>query len=172
MAIPSSFIAWRIPEEPGELQAIGSERVRHDWSDLACIHARTHTDNLKKKSFLKVFTDVFMGFPDGSVVKNLPIKQEMWFRPWVRKIPWRRKWQPHPVFSLPGKSHRQRSLEGYSLWGCKETGMTQQLNNMLNPRWVNKMIAPLWKKYYGYITKHTFQLIPIYLRTTEERRKQ
>ena len=35
------------------------------------------------------------------------------FDPWVRKIPWRRKWQPTPVF-LPGKSHGQRSLAGYS----------------------------------------------------------
>ena len=35
------------------------------------------------------------------------------FDPWVRKIPWRRKWQPTPVF-LPEKSHGQRSLEGYS----------------------------------------------------------
>ena len=40
--------------------------------------------------------------------------------PWVRKIPWRRKWQPTPVF-LPGKSHGQRSLAGYSLWGHKES---------------------------------------------------
>ena len=38
--------------------------------------------------------------------------------PWVGKIPWRRKWQPTPVF-LPGKSHRQRSLAGYSSWGHK-----------------------------------------------------
>ena len=35
---------------------------------------------------------------------------------WVRKIPWRRKWQPTPVF-LPGKSHGQRSLAVYSPWG-------------------------------------------------------
>ena len=34
------------------------------------------------------------------------------FNPWVRKIPWRRVWQPTPVF-LPGESHGQRSLEGY-----------------------------------------------------------
>ena len=34
------------------------------------------------------------------------------------------------------------------------------------------MVAPLCKKYYDYITKHTFQLIPIYLRTTDEKRKQ
>ena len=37
---------------------------------------------------------------------------------WVRKIPWRRKWQPTPVF-LPGKFHGQKSLAGYSPWGIK-----------------------------------------------------
>ena len=36
----------------------------------------------------------------------------------VRKIPWKRKWQPTPVF-LTGKSHGQRRLVGYSLWGRK-----------------------------------------------------
>ena len=36
----------------------------------------------------------------------------------VGKIPWRRKWQPIPVF-LPGKSQGQRSLTGYNWWGCK-----------------------------------------------------
>ena len=43
------------------------------------------------------------------------------FDPWVRKIPWRRKWQPTPVF-LPGKSHGQRSLEGYSPLGLQRVG--------------------------------------------------
>ena len=38
---------------------------------------------------------------------------------WDGKIPWRRAWQPTPVF-LPGGSHGQRSLAGYSLWDCKE----------------------------------------------------
>ena len=37
---------------------------------------------------------------------------------WVRKIPWRRKWQPTPVF-LPGEFHGQRSLAGYSPWSLK-----------------------------------------------------
>ena len=37
---------------------------------------------------------------------------------WVGKIPWRRTWQPTPVF-LPGESHGQRSLPGYSPWGCR-----------------------------------------------------
>ena len=40
------------------------------------------------------------------------------FDPWVGKIPWRRKWQPTPVF-LPVKSHGQKSLVGYTPWGCK-----------------------------------------------------
>ena len=40
MAAHSSFLAWRIPwtEEPGRLQPIGSQRVRHDRSDLAGMH--------------------------------------------------------------------------------------------------------------------------------------
>ena len=47
------------------------------------------------------------------------------FDPWVGKIPWRRKWQPTPVF-LPGESHGQRSLVGYSPWGRKESDMTER----------------------------------------------
>ena len=46
------------------------------------------------------------------------------FNPWVEKIPWRRAWQPTPVFS-PGESHGQRSLAGYSPWGHKESNMTE-----------------------------------------------
>ena len=67
-------------------------------------------------------------FPIGSAVKNLPAMQEiLGFNPWVRKIPWRKKWQPTPVF-LPGESHGQRSLEGYSPKVWKELGMTEKLN--------------------------------------------
>ena len=48
------------------------------------------------------------------------------FNPWIRKIPRRRKWQPTVVF-LPGKSHGQRSLVGYSLWDHKESDTTEWL---------------------------------------------
>ena len=44
--------------------------------------------------------------------------------PWVWKIPWRRAWQPTPVF-LPGESHGQRNLASYSLWGCTESDTTE-----------------------------------------------
>ena len=46
--------------------------------------------------------------------------------PWVGKISWRREWQPTPVF-LPGESHGQRRLVGYSPWGRKESDMTEEL---------------------------------------------
>ena len=46
---------------------------------------------------------------------------------WDRKIPWRREWQPTPVF-LTGKSHGWRSLVGCSAWGLKESDTTQQLH--------------------------------------------
>ena len=49
------------------------------------------------------------------------------FAPWVRKISWRRKRQPTPVF-LPGKSLGQRSLVSYSLWGRKESDTTERLS--------------------------------------------
>ena len=47
------------------------------------------------------------------------------FDPWVGKIPWRRAWQSTSVFFLPGDSHGQRCLAGYSLWGCRESVMTE-----------------------------------------------
>ena len=52
--------------------------------------------------------------------------QKIGFHLWVGKIPWRRKWQPTPVFLL-GKSHGQRSLVGYSPWSHKESDLTEQL---------------------------------------------
>ena len=48
------------------------------------------------------------------------------FYPWVRKIPWRREWQPTPVF-LPREIHRQGILAGYSPWGCKESDTSEWL---------------------------------------------
>ena len=50
------------------------------------------------------------------------------FDSWVRKTPWRRKWQPTPVF-LSEESHGQRSLAGYSPWGCKSWNYHHSLYN-------------------------------------------
>ena len=62
------------------------------------------------------------------MVKNPPANagkvRNMGSDPWVRKIPQRKKWQPTPVF-LPGESHGQRSLVGYSPWGHKVSDRTE-----------------------------------------------
>jgi len=64
----------------------------------------------------------WLGFPGGLALKKKKKKRiclqcrssrKHRFEPWVRKIPWRRAWQPTPVL-LPGASHGQRSLAGYS----------------------------------------------------------
>ena len=75
----------------------------------------------------------------AQAVKNLPRVQETGFDPWVRKILWRGKWLPTPVF-LPGEYHGQRSLRGYNPWGCKESDMTKQQALDFNFLWfqVNK----------------------------------
>ena len=59
-----------------------------------------------------------MGYPDGSVVKNLPAMQDTQVPSLDWEDPWRRDWLLTPVF-LPGKSHGQRSLAGP--WGHKES---------------------------------------------------
>ena len=60
----------------------------------------------------------------AQMVKNLPQCRRSGFDPWVRKIHWRREWLPTPVF-LPREFHAQRSLEGYSPWGLKESDTTE-----------------------------------------------
>ena len=64
-------------------------------------------------------------FPGGSYGRRSR------FDPWVGKIPWRREWQPTPVF-LPGKLHRQNSLAGYSPRGGKKLDTTEQLTLSLS----------------------------------------
>ena len=68
-----------------------------------------------------------VGFPGGASGKEPACHgrrhKSHGFDPWVGKIPWRRKWQPTPVF-LPGESHGKRSLAGYSPWGHKETRLS------------------------------------------------
>ena len=60
-----------------------------------------------------------IGFPGGSAVNNPPANAgDVGSIPGEGKIPWRRQWQPTLIF-LPGKSHGQRSLVGYSPWGRK-----------------------------------------------------
>ena len=67
------------------------------------------------------------GFSGGSDGKESVCQcRRPGFDPWVRKIPWRRKWHPTPVL-LSGEFHGQRSPEGYNPWDSKEWDTTEQL---------------------------------------------
>ena len=71
---------------------------------------------------------------------------------WVSKIPWRREWRPTPVF-LPGESHAQRSLVGYSTWSRKESDMTEQLRLSLS--WTLG-----WMQLYGPVFSFSLDMHP------------
>ena len=108
MATHSSILAWKIPwtEETGRLPSMGLQRVRHNW-------VTEHAHTCLGASLV------------AQTVKNLPARRTG-FNPWVRKIPWRRKWQSTLVF-LPGEFHGQRSLMGYTPQGHKELNTTEWL---------------------------------------------
>ena len=102
--------SWWWTGRPGVLWPMGSQRVRYDWA--------TELDDWIKEA----------GFPGGVSGKEPAgqcrrCKRHM-FDPWVMKIPWRRAWLPTPVF-LPGESHGQRSLVGYSPQGLNESETTE-----------------------------------------------
>ena len=98
---------------------------------LVIWRAGTHSP-LRRRNF-KLLTAILeaKGFPDGSEVKAsaciCPQCGRARFNPWIGKMPWRRKWQPTPVF-LPGESHGWRSLVGYSPLGRKEWDTTELLH--------------------------------------------
>ena len=75
-----------------------------------------------------VWTCVFTGLPSYASGKEAACQcrkcKRCRFSPVIGKIPWRKAWQPTPVF-LPGESHRLRSLVGSSPWSCKESDVTE-----------------------------------------------
>ena len=71
-----------------------------------------------------MFTEPMMASLMAQMINNLPAVQETECSPWVGKSPWGREQLPIPVF-LPGELHGQRSLVGYSAWGCRESKRTE-----------------------------------------------
>jgi len=67
-----------------------------------------------------------LAFPGGSDGKESACNVgDLGSIPRLGRFTWRRAWQPTPVF-LPGEFRGQRSLVGYSPWGCKESDVTEQ----------------------------------------------
>ena len=80
--------------------------------------------------------DTVEGFPSWLSGKESACQcRKCVFYPRVGKIPWRKKWQPTPVF-LPGKSHDQRSLVGCSPWGHKESDTIKDMHTWHCRQWL------------------------------------
>ena len=88
------------------------------WSPKRVKHALATKQQQQQKVEPNLLTSLASCFSGCSV-----LKQELGFDPWVRKIPWKRKWQPTLIFS-PGKSCGRRSLASNSPWGRKESNRT------------------------------------------------
>ena len=96
---PLQYSCLENPRDRGAcgLPFMGLRRVGHDWSDLAAAAA----------------ADECLGGASGKEPAcQCRRYKRCGFNPWVGKIPWRRKWQPTPIF-LPGESCGQRNLAGY-----------------------------------------------------------
>ena len=119
------YLAWEDPLEK-EMQAtpVFSPREFHEQRILAgySLWGHKESDTVERLSYSHI--------PGGTSSKESICQcrrhKKLEFDPWVRNIPWKREWQPTPIY-LPGKSHGQRSLVGYSLWACKELDMTKRL---------------------------------------------
>ena len=79
----------------------------------------------------------------------------MWVQFLGQKIPWRRKWQPTPVF-LPGESHGQRNLEGYSPWGRTESDNRSDLACTLSTDTMTVEFKPDQQSSRGKLQRPTY----------------
>ena len=99
---------------------------------------RTHTvHGLAELNTIEQLTFLFFTFPGGSVVKNSPPNKRCRFDPWVKKMPWRGKWQLFLVF-LPREVHGPRSLMGYSPWAHKDLDRTEHTHNVILYTWYSR----------------------------------
>jgi len=109
---PFRYSCLRNPMDRGAWQ---SQRIRHDLEPKGQQETVTqglHIYSLTSPMRSLVFMHILIIYPITGICLQCRRPE---FDSWVRKSPWRRTWQPAPVF-LPGESHGQRSLVGYSPW--------------------------------------------------------
>ena len=142
VATHSSTIAWKIPwtEEPSRLLvAHGVAKSRTRLSDFTSLHfKRSVNSSYLVTAFLWGAALPYSSFQGGASGKEPACQwrrpKRPGFDPCVGKIPWRRKWQPTPVF-LPGDLHGQRSLVVCSLWCNKESDITEDACSLEEKLW-------------------------------------
>ena len=118
---------WYRPKEAGT--GILEERGAGVWCESRLVRSLTApwTHSGRKRCYTKIKIVPPLRFRgDSDARKSAHNSRRPGFNPWMRMIPWRREWLPTPVF-LPGKSHGQRSLVGFSPWGRKESNTTERL---------------------------------------------
>ena len=98
--------------------------------DVASMGAGPTTSFLTFSNYWPLNWFSFGGFPGGSVCKNLATMRETCVGSLGREDPWRREQRPTPVF-WPGEIHGV-----YSSWGCRESGMTEQLSLLLSKKYL------------------------------------
>ena len=106
----------------------------------------TEKNNHKQKNILyrNTMLGCFQGFARWLSSRRIRLlcRRRRRLRPWVRKIPWRKKWHPTPVV-FSGKSHGQRSLAGYSPWDFVRVGhdlVTKRQQGVSKGSKVNKFV--------------------------------
>ena len=141
-----TFMPWRRKWQPTPVFLPGESQGREAWwaAVYGVAQSRTRLKGLSSSSSLNrvywnppplgrtysslIILSLDLPDPGGASGKEPTCQcrrcKRHGFDPWVRKMLWRRKWQPAPVF-LPGKSHGQRSLAANSPWSHKESDMIE-----------------------------------------------
>ena len=127
---------WHLDFWPEQLEGWNCHKV--SWKSY---RKRSSGQGVGKFSLTKLYLERpirYLGLPRWLSGKEYTCQcQRREFDPWIRKIPWRRKWQPTLVL-LPGKSHGLRSLVGYNPWGCKESDTIEQLHSLTHLEDLNR----------------------------------
>ena len=129
--VPAQFVPYKetesFPRIPGKLFIVSQRAEYIRWPRLAAVN----TNKMHIAEILVMLTRNMWIVPGGTSGKEPACQcrkhKSYRFDPWVRKMPWRRAWEPTPVF-LPGESHGQKSLAGYSPQGLRESTRPKQLS--------------------------------------------
>ena len=127
--MPSTLVIWRRKWQPTPAFLPGESHGQRSLVGY-CPWGRRESDTTEWLSLTHSFTlniGLIRWLSGNESACQVRRCRRCGFKSWVRKIPWRVKWQPISVFLL-GKSHGQRNLVGYSPWVCKESDMTEHLS--------------------------------------------
>ena len=133
-ATHSSILAWRIlwTEEPSELQSMGSQRVRHNWSDQVCARARAHTHTISKSKLFTIF--IALKFVRNYSWHNLQLNIKMLWVPEPEDLS--KKWNIHLESLERRLQHHWGTIFPYRLKAWIKLNLEYQFHNSSTPPWL------------------------------------